>query len=286
MGALTFERIFIEHLSRDLHKILIAFLSLFTGYNQMTTFHFSIHQNLKGNKQHVRVRKAELRVQKSSCTLLTNSTAAKKEEEDGEGGEVIVYDLTQQVISWLFSSNKTTSPSFELPAHCTSPNNSSSSFGAKLKVVVRSDLLLRRGRRSSNPLSKTSLQTFKSNSRMGGGGRECTKTRRGKTCCRRSLKVKFSELGISDVIIEPHEFDAHVCVGRCNNNNAKRLSFSSTHAMLQHILHQTKGKKFTPRPCCVPTKLAELDVIHLDATGTKLEVTVLKDAIVTECGCS
>lgn len=156
----------------------------------------------------------------------------------------------------------------------------SSSTPARLRLVT-SEMSKNRTRRSVLPSTLQALKLNKPRS-----GVDCTKTRRGKTCCRRSLKIKFSDLGISEVIIEPAEFDAHVCVGRCN---AKRVSYSSTHAIFQHILHEKKGKGFVPRPCCAPTKLAELDVIHINSVNPskpKLEVTVLKDAIVSECGCS
>lgn len=219
-------------------------------------------------KKDIRVRKAEIHLPKG-CRPLINAKLISGED---------TYDLTKAMISWLFAPNP--SPIFQLAASCPSSLSSTSYPISRLRLVTN-ELPKNRNRRSA---PNSTLQSFKHKKHT--SGIDCTKTRRGKTCCRKSLKIKFTDLGISEVIIEPQVFDAHVCVGRCN---AKRVSYASTHALFQHILHQTKGKEFAPRPCCTPTKLTELDVIHVNSANPnkpKLEVTVLKDAIVEECGCS
>lgn len=223
-------------------------------------------------------------------------------DEDWDG-EMRRFDVTRN-ITRMSTQNDKTSP-FVVLALCSrdtdeSPEEkqfehrpSNHQHGSSLKMITREikkptleQKKYRRVRRAA-PNEPSTLRSF-THKRESGRGRECANTRHGKTCCRRSLKIKFQDLGISDVILEPKEFDAHVCDGRCN---ARRVSYASTHAMFQHILHQTKGKQFAPRPCCVPTALTELDVLHLDPNGNrnggpKLIVTILKDAIVKECGCS
>ncbi|XP_021962597.2 bone morphogenetic protein 2 [Folsomia candida] len=241
------------------------------GEDNTTTFHFDINSNKdQESGKIIRIKRAELELPEG-CRPLLNATKIL-------GGDDRSYDVSSAVTSWLFSRKNKMNPSRPFTVSC-SPLDSSST-PARLRLVT-SEMSKNRTRRSVLPSTLQALKLNKPRS-----GVDCTKTRRGKTCCRRSLKIKFSDLGISEVIIEPAEFDAHVCVGRCN---AKRVSYSSTHAIFQHILHEKKGKGFVPRPCCAPTKLAELDVIHINSVNPskpKLEVTVLKDAIVSECGCS
>lgn len=242
---------------------------------------------------------------KQLSEMPTTEDCENSNDTDVGIGQFNRIDLTRNVTKWSVQNRKP-SP-FIVLAICSregiSANNQGDMnhshrqrhhhHGSSLKLVTREFLkpsvnaVIKRRTRRAAPTEPSTLRSF-THKRDNGKGRECANTRHGKTCCRRSLKIKFSDLGISDVILEPKEFDAHVCDGRCN---ARRVSYSSTHAMFQHILHQTKGKKFAPRPCCVPTALEELDVLHLDPNGNrnggpKLIVTILKDAIVKECGCS
>lgn len=113
------------------------------------------------------------------------------------------------------------------------------------------------------------------------------KTRRSKRstcnreCCRRPLKISFKEIGW-DWIVQPAEFEAFYCKGRCRNVSD---DFASTHALMQSILNY-KGRKVT-RPCCAPRKLRPLDLLHYnDKTPPELVVTRQKGMIVKECACA
>lgn len=100
-------------------------------------------------------------------------------------------------------------------------------------------------------------------------------------CCRRPLKISFKEIGW-DWIVQPVEFEAFYCKGRCRNVSD---DFASTHALMQSILNY-KGVKVT-RPCCAPRKLRPLDLLHYnDKTPPELIVTRQKGMIVKECACA
>lgn len=100
-------------------------------------------------------------------------------------------------------------------------------------------------------------------------------------CCRRPLKVSFKDIGW-DWIVQPVEFNAFFCKGRCRSITD---DFASTHALMQSILNY-KGRKVT-RPCCAPHKLRPLDLLHYnDQDPPELVVTRQKGMIVKECACS
>ncbi|GIX71164.1 hypothetical protein CEXT_280081 [Caerostris extrusa] len=65
-------------------------------------------------------------------------------------------------------------------------------------------------------------------------------------CCKRHLKINFKEIGW-DWVVEPKEFDAFICKGKCKKADD---DFSSTHALMQSLL-RLQGNK-VPYPCCVP----------------------------------
>lgn len=100
-------------------------------------------------------------------------------------------------------------------------------------------------------------------------------------CCRRPLKISFKDIGW-DWIVQPVEFEAYYCKGRCRNVSD---DFASTHALMQSILNY-KGRKVT-RPCCAPRKLRPLDLLHYnDKNPPELVVTRQKGMIVKECACA
>ncbi|XP_035210861.1 growth/differentiation factor 6-B-like [Stegodyphus dumicola] len=102
-----------------------------------------------------------------------------------------------------------------------------------------------------------------------------------KECCKRSLKISFKEIGW-DWIVQPVEFEAFYCKGRCRDVSD---GFASTHALMQSILNY-KGRKVS-RPCCAPRKLRPLDLLHYnDKTPPELVVTRQKGMIVKECACA
>jgi hypothetical protein len=94
------------------------------------------------------------------------------------------------------------------------------------------------------------------------------------------MKVDFTKMPNFDFIVEPKQFDAYVCDGRCP---AKHLPAHS-HALLQGILHQ-QDKDSVPRPCCAPSKLKSLQILYYDTHGNH-HVKNWDNAIALECACS
>ncbi|XP_045120776.1 univin-like [Portunus trituberculatus] len=104
--------------------------------------------------------------------------------------------------------------------------------------------------------------------------------RRRSNCCRRSMKVRFKDLPDFEFIESPNEFDAFYCSGRC----PPRYNPANEHALLQSLL-KLQHKKKIPRPCCAPTALRGLHILHLTKEG-RITTTYWDDMIVTACGCA
>ena len=111
-------------------------------------------------------------------------------------------------------------------------------------------------------------------------------------CCRDNMLVNLRDLEGFNFILEPTEFNAFMCRGRC----PARYKPLNDHSLLQsliHIKHQKESgdavdEPFTKikRPCCVPSKLSSLPILHLDENNpSKLKVTTWKSIVVTECAC-
>ncbi|PRD25766.1 UNVERIFIED_CONTAM: gdf-8 [Trichonephila clavipes] len=103
----------------------------------------------------------------------------------------------------------------------------------------------------------------------------------GGKCCRRPLSISFADIGWN-WIVQPKEFEAFYCKGRCNDSKGH---FANTHALMQSIL-KIKGHNVS-RPCCAPKKLRPLELLHYDDKNPpELTVTKMKGMIVKECACT
>jgi hypothetical protein len=106
-------------------------------------------------------------------------------------------------------------------------------------------------------------------------------------CCRRQMRVDLRDIPGFEFIQQPTTFDAHICVGRC----PPRYNPTNDHSLLQSLMHLKtqhldKADRI-PRPCCAPTKMEPLDILHIDENDpTRLRVTHWKNVIVGECSCS
>ena len=110
-------------------------------------------------------------------------------------------------------------------------------------------------------------------------------------CCRDNMVVNLRELEGFNFILEPTEFNAYMCRGRC----PARYRPMTDHSLLQSLMHIKNqqddavefGSNKVKRPCCVPSKLSSLPILHLDEKNpSKLKVTTWKSVIVTECACA
>ena len=112
-------------------------------------------------------------------------------------------------------------------------------------------------------------------------------------CCRSDMVVNLRELEGFNFILEPTEFNAFMCRGKCPARY-KPLNDHSLLQSLMHIKHQHEAVDAVDepmnrikRPCCVPSKLSSLPILHLDENNpSKLKVTTWKSIIVTECACA
>ena len=103
-----------------------------------------------------------------------------------------------------------------------------------------------------------------------------------KKCCRHQMNVIFKDLKGFEFIIQPKTFDAGYCKGRC----PPRYNPAHHHALLQSLIWKEDRRK-APRPCCAPSKLAELEILYFDENDpTKLKVSNWKNMKVLECACS
>lgn len=101
-------------------------------------------------------------------------------------------------------------------------------------------------------------------------------------CCRNQLDVAFKSIKGFEFILQPKVFDAGYCHGRC----PPRHNPAHHHALLQSLIWQEDHKR-APRPCCAPSKLEMLEILHVDENHSdKLKISTWSDMQVVECACS
>ncbi|XP_043286917.1 bone morphogenetic protein 4 [Venturia canescens] len=103
-----------------------------------------------------------------------------------------------------------------------------------------------------------------------------------KKCCRHEMTVTFKDLKGFEFIVQPKNFDAGYCKGRC----PPRYNPAHHHALLQSLIWKEDRRK-APRPCCAPSKLDQLEILYFDENDpTKLKISSWKNMKVLECACS
>ncbi|XP_037732458.1 uncharacterized protein LOC119563224 [Drosophila subpulchrella] len=101
-------------------------------------------------------------------------------------------------------------------------------------------------------------------------------------CCRNPLDVAFKDIKGFEFILQPKVFDAGYCHGRC----PPRHNPAHHHALLQSLIWQEDHTR-APRPCCAPSKLEMLEILHVDENHSdKLKISTWSDMQVVECACS
>ncbi|XP_039496207.1 uncharacterized protein LOC120454820 isoform X1 [Drosophila santomea] len=101
-------------------------------------------------------------------------------------------------------------------------------------------------------------------------------------CCRNQLDVVFKNIKGFEFILQPKVFDAGYCHGRC----PPRHNPAHHHALLQSLIWQEDHNR-APRPCCAPSKLEMLEILHVDEDHSdKLKISTWSDMQVVECACS
>lgn len=101
-------------------------------------------------------------------------------------------------------------------------------------------------------------------------------------CCRHQLDVVFKNIKGFEFILQPKVFDAGYCHGRC----PPRHNPAHHHALLQSLIWQEDHTR-APRPCCAPSKLDILEILHVDEENSdKLKISTWTDMQVVDCACS
>lgn len=177
------------------------------------------------------------------------------------------FEVTSAVKRWISSGEET----LHLEVHCPKCHQRGYTVSSIGPAVI--NLFLN----TENTRDKRSLSTefhYRKDRKT-----DCK--RDSKKCCRQEMNFDLDKLGFN-FIIQPKRFDAGICKGRC----PPYYNAAHNHAVLQGIMWK-KNKTATPRVCCAPSKLANLEVLTVDEEDpTKLAVRDLTNMIVLECACS
>lgn len=219
--------------------------------------------------------------------------------------KTIEYDVTASVQAWLIKSED--NHGFQLICHkCDEAGVAFDDVGGDtwLEVNGRDSRVGAGWRRvghrrrsavgaNSNPTPSPLIDAIQASQhhrkdRQAGGKTDC-KALNGKKgrCCRRKMNVDLRDIPGFDFIQQPTTFDAHICMGRC----PPRFNPTNDHSLLQSLMHLKtqhldKAERI-PRPCCAPTRMEPLDILHIDENdATRLRVTHWKNVVVGECACS
>ncbi|RXG59423.1 Protein decapentaplegic [Armadillidium vulgare] len=202
------------------------------------------------------------------------------------GNEWVELDMINAIRAWMNSPKSDTGILIKCPdcdaagvKFLTGSHRKGPEGTTKVpRLDVRTEIVgLRRVKRS-----RKMRKSLKKNIRHHADCHDATHPRgkRSNRCCRRSMQVRFADLPRFDFILSPKEFDAYYCSGKC----PARYNPANEHALLQSLLN-LRGKNNVPGPCCAPTKLKGLNILHIGDDG-RIKTTFWRDVIVTECGCA
>ncbi|XP_043846324.1 growth/differentiation factor 15 [Dromiciops gliroides] len=104
----------------------------------------------------------------------------------------------------------------------------------------------------------------------GGGGR----------CCARPQRVSFDELGWTDWVLAPRDYEMRFCEGSCPHNYRP----ASMHAQLKARLHRVAPAAVGP-PCCVPSAYEPIVLMHYGSDGN-VALTPFEDLVPKACHCA
>ncbi|KAL3887866.1 hypothetical protein ACJMK2_000255 [Sinanodonta woodiana] len=105
---------------------------------------------------------------------------------------------------------------------------------------------------------------------------------RRQACQRHTLYVSFKSLGWQDWVIAPDGYAAFYCGGECSFPLGAHLN-ATNHAIVQTLVHLYEPTE-VPKPCCAPTQMTGISVLHFDDNSNVL-LKIYKDMVVKSCGC-
>ncbi|XP_072457750.1 growth/differentiation factor 15 [Notamacropus eugenii] len=99
-------------------------------------------------------------------------------------------------------------------------------------------------------------------------------------CCPRAQRVSFEELGWTDWVLAPREYEMRFCEGSCPGNYRP----ASMHAQLKARLHRVSPDVVGP-PCCVPSAYEPIVLMHYDSDGN-VALKPFEDLVPKTCHCA
>ncbi|KAK2587319.1 hypothetical protein KPH14_003038 [Odynerus spinipes] len=191
--------------------------------------------------------------------------------DDPRDSRWLEIDVTELAIAWLLDERENLGLELEFLQKGL-PTRRVLDLPALNVFTTASDVSIGRRRKRGAPEQLLSLHK--------GRRTECRGDN--KKCCRHEMTVIFKDLKGFEFIVQPKTFDAGYCKGRC----PPRYNPAHHHALLQSLIWKEDRRK-APRPCCAPSKLAELEILYFDENdSTSLKVSNWKNMRVLECACS
>ncbi len=101
-------------------------------------------------------------------------------------------------------------------------------------------------------------------------------------CQRKTFYVNFRDLGWQDWIIAPEAYSAYYCAGQCNFPLSAEMN-ATNHAIVQTLAHLMDPEN-VPLPCCAPTEMASVSVLHYDDNSNVI-LKKFRNMVAKACGC-
>ncbi|CEF71136.1 Transforming growth factor-beta, N-terminal domain and Transforming growth factor-beta, C-terminal domain-containing protein [Strongyloides ratti] len=102
-------------------------------------------------------------------------------------------------------------------------------------------------------------------------------------CGKRTLQVKFSDIGWGSKVIAPKVFEANYCSGTCSFPLTKDVHHSN-HAIIQSLLYNMKIIPSIPNVCCAPESMDSLTILYFDEQDNVVLKTYPKMSV-SSCSC-
>nr|XP_006129061.1 muellerian-inhibiting factor [Pelodiscus sinensis]AVR54985.1 anti-Mullerian hormone [Pelodiscus sinensis] len=96
------------------------------------------------------------------------------------------------------------------------------------------------------------------------------------------LQELMIDLHYDKFVILPDKYMANNCEGPCRRPLSTRIPDYSSHSVLL-VDMQERGAPLQRRPCCVPVKYSDKEIISMTAEG--VQVTTFPNMVAEECGC-
>ena len=115
--------------------------------------------------------------------------------------------------------------------------------------------------------------------------RRAAECKRGRRCCRVGLTVKFADIGLGTHVIEPREFEAYQCLGKCGSFSR---STSTRVEIIKGVISRMRERNENTDHitfCCTATRSSPQKLIYYSNDKTKILARNIEGLIVEECDC-